>query len=227
MAGGHTGTGTLGPVRFTPLTPSRLARELARWIDSLTLDHPVVGFDGAGEIGAGDLADAVAGELLTLGRVSIRASTPWWWRPASLRLEYGRTDIDMLLAGWVDVKSLRRELLDPLGPGGSGQYLRRLRDPVTDRSVREPRRAVADRAVLLLDGPFLQATGIPLDGLVYLQVTPGTLARALPPDRQWWVDALRSYLEQDRPGDAATAVVAYDHPAAPAIAWADGVRPAG
>lgn len=207
-------------MRFTPVTPARLARELAGWIDSLTPEHPVVGIDGAAEVGAGDLADAVAEELLALGRVAIRTSTPWWWRPASLRLEYGRTDVDMLLAGWVDVKSLRRELLDPLGPGGSGQYLRRLRDPATDRSVREPRLIAADRAALVLDGPFLQAAGLPLDGVVYLQVAPATLARALPADRQWWVDALRSYADQDRPEDSATAVVAFDHPAAPAIAWA-------
>ena len=54
-----------------------------------------------------------------LGRSAVRVSTSWWWRPASLRLEFGRTDVDMLLGGWVDDAALRRELLDPFGPGGT------------------------------------------------------------------------------------------------------------
>lgn len=205
---------------FTPVTTARLARDLAGWIASMAPEHPAIGIDGAAEIGAGDLADAVALELESLGRPAIRTSTSWWWRPASLRLEYGRTDIDMLLAGWVDVGSLRRELLDPFAAAGSGQrYLRRLRDPGTDRSIREQRQPVPQRSVLLLDGAFLQAAGLPLDGVVYLQVSPATLSRALPPDRQWWVQALRSYIAQDRPEKIADAVVAFDHPAAPAVKW--------
>ena len=213
-------------MRFTPVTTARLARDLAGWVDAMAPEHPAVGIDGAAEIGAGDLADAVAAELQALGRPAIRTSTSWWWRPASLRLEYGRTDIDMLLSGWVDVGSLRRELLEPLATGGPGQYLRRLRDPVSDRSLREQRVPVPDRSVLVLDGAVLQATGVPLDGVVYLQVSPATLTRKLPPDRQWWADALRSYVEQDQPDRTADAVVAFDHPAAPALAWVRDDRPA-
>ena len=209
-------------MRFTPVTGTRLASDLAGWIDSMSAEHPAVGIDGASEIGAGELADAVAAELEALGRPAIRTSTSWWWRPASLRLEYGRTDVDMLLSGWVDVGSLRRELLEPLAAGEPAQYLRRLRDPETDRSVREQRVAVPDRAVLVLDGPFLQTAGLALDGVVYLQVSPATLSRVLPADRQWWVDALRSYVEQDQPDLTADAVVAFDHPAAPAMRWVAG-----
>lgn len=214
-------------MRFDPVTPTRLACELARWIDSLPGLHSVVGIDGAAEIGATALADAVATELAGLNRPAIRTSTSWWWRPASLRLEFGRTDVDMLLAGWVDAGAIRRELLDPLDNNGSGRYLSRLRDPVTDRSIREPRQTVPGRAVLLLDGPFLLAAGLPLDALVHLQVSPGTLGRSLPADRQWWLEGFRRYAAEDRPVENAGAVVAYDHPAAPAIRWADVVPPAG
>ncbi|MET0864931.1 MAG: uridine kinase [Nakamurella sp.] len=207
-------------MHFTPLTPERLVNDLAEWILALPLEHPRVGIDGATEIGAGALADAVGARLTHLGRPVLRASTSWWWRPASLRLELGRTDIDMLLGGWVDAAALRRELLDPLEPGGSATCLLRLRDPTTDRSVRESRSVAPPRAVLLLDGPLLLVDRLPLDGVLHLQTTRATLARALPADRQWWLNGFDRYLTEDQPADSAAAVVAYDHPKAPAIAWA-------
>jgi len=216
--------GSLGAVRFVPVTPVRLAEELAGWIHDLEAEHPLVGFDGPAEVGAAALADAVSDRVQALGRPVIRVSTQWWWRPASLRLELGRTEVDMLLSGWVDTAAMRRELFDPLRSGGSGWFLRRLRDPRSDRSLREERVRAAPGSVLLLDGPFLQASGLGagaagLSAIVHLQVSMGTLARSLPVDRQWWVDAFERYRDQDRPANGATAVVAYDHPAAPAIAW--------
>ena len=62
---------------------------------------------------------------------------------------------------------------------------------------------------------------------MHLQVLTGTFARSLPADRQWWVEAFQRYLDEDRPADGATVVVAYDHPLAPAIGWPDGVGSAG
>ena len=94
---------------------------------------------------------------------------------------------------------------------------------VTDRSVREDRIQANDRAVLLLDGPFLRAGGLPLDAVVHVQVSRSTLARSLPPDRQWWLEAFERYVTEDHPVENAAVVVAYDHPAAPAVSWA--VRP--
>ena len=89
-------------MRFVPLTPARLAADLAAWINGLDIARPRIGIDGPAEIGAADLADAVAAELPALGRPAVRVSTSWWWRPASLRLEFGKNDVDMLLGGWVD-----------------------------------------------------------------------------------------------------------------------------
>lgn len=209
-------------MRFVPVTPTRLEEDLAERVNDLAAEHPLVGFDGPAEIGTAALADSVALRVRTLGRPVIRVSTWWWWRPASLRLEFGRTDIDMLLGGWVDSAALRRELLDPLLPGGSGQYLPRLRDPLTDRSLREVRVAVPARSVVLIDGPFLQANGLALDAIVHVQVTAGTVARSLPAERQWWVEAFQRYRDEDRPVDGATVVVAYDHPQTPAVAWQGG-----
>lgn len=206
-------------VHFIPLTPERLVSDLASWIVTSAPEHNRIGIDGATEIGAAELADAVAAQVRTHGRPVVRASTSWWWRPASLRLELGRTDVDMLLTGWVDSGSLQRELLDPLGPGGSGDYLRRLRDPATDRSVREPRLAAEPGAVVLLDGPFLLAAELPLDAIIHLQVGAATLRRALSADQQWWIEAFDRYHRDERPTHRADVVVAYDHPRAPAASW--------
>jgi hypothetical protein len=210
----------VGPVRFVPLTPARLAADLAKWVGDLGPKRPRIGFDGPTEVGTAELADAVAAELPSLSRSAVRVSTSWWWRPASLRLEFGKTDADTLLKGWVDNAALRRELLDPFGPGGTGRILRRLRDPVTDRSVRDDRIQVGGQDVLLLDGPFLRAGGLPLDAVVHIQVSPNTLARSLPADRQWWLKGFDRYLIEDQPIEKAAAIVAYDHPAAPAVSWA-------
>ncbi len=206
-------------MRFTPLSPHLLADQLAGWIADLPGDHPAVGVDADPDVGGTALADAVAERVRALGRPVLRASTRWWWRPASLRLEFGHTDVDMLLHGWVDSAALRRELFEPLTPGGSGTVLRRLRDPDTDRSVRERPQPVDDRAVVLLDGPFLLAADLPLQVVVHLQVSPGALGRALPPGRHWWLAGFDRYRRDYRPAEAAAVVISYDHPGSPAVAW--------
>jgi hypothetical protein len=73
--------------------------------------------------------------------------------------------------------------------------------------------------VVILEGPFLLADPTGLDVIVHLQVSPGLLARALPPDRHWWIEAYDRYRTAEAPTARADAVIAYDHPAAPAIAW--------
>lgn len=209
-------------MRYRPLTPDRLVRELADHVDRRPEPRPRIGFDGFAESGAADLADALAERLRELGRPVIRVSTRWWWRAASLRLELGRTDVDMLLFGWVDTAALRRELLDPIAAGSADGYLPRLRDPATDRAIRDDRRPVPDAAVAVVDGPFLGVEPAGLDAVLHLQVSPAALARALPAERQWWVTAYRRYLAQEQPADRADALIAYDHPTAPAIAWRCG-----
>ena len=112
-------------VRYRPLTPDLLVLELAETIDRRAAPRPRIGFDGFEEIGTTALADAVAESLPELGRPVVRVATRWWWRAASLRLELGRTDVDMLLYGWWTPRPApgaarpgdRRELLDPVTAG--------------------------------------------------------------------------------------------------------------
>ena len=124
----------------------------------------------------------------------------------------------MLLTEWLDAPALTREVIDPLA-AGAADVITRLRDPATDRSVREPRRAVPATAPLVVDGPFLLAAGLPLDGLVHLRLSPAALSRALPADRAWWLAGFERYASEYQPEDHADAVVAFDHPRSQAVAW--------
>ncbi len=206
-------------MRLRPVTPDRLVTELADAIVERPEPRPRIGFDGFAETGTSALVDGVAERIRAAGRPAIRASTRWWWRAASLRLELGRTDIDMLLYGWVDTAALRRELLDPVAAGSAVGYLPRLRDPESDRAVRDARRPIDPRVVVLVDGPFLLADPAGLDTAVHLQVSAGALTRALPADLQWWIGAYRRYVVNEQPAQRAEAIIAYDHPRVPAIGW--------
>jgi hypothetical protein len=204
---------------FEPVSPAALARRLAASIDSRSAGRARVGFDGDESVGTAELADRVAEGLMNLGRAPVRISTRWWWQAASLRLEHGRYDLESRLSGWVDVGSLRREVIDPLGPAGSGRYLTRLRDPERDRAVREPYRHAPDNSVLLLDGALLETHELPLDWMVRVGVSAGRLARVLPADRLWEQDAFAEYY---RRWPRADVVISYDHPENPAVR---GLRP--
>ena len=121
----------------------------------------------------------------------------------------------MLLTGWVDSDAIRRELLQPVRAGGS-THITRLRDPGTDRSVRQRADPVLPGAVLLLDGPFLLAADLPLDALVGFSVSRGSLDRALPDDRRWWVGAFEKYQDDYAAADRSDVLLSYDHATAPA-----------
>lgn len=135
-------------MQLTPISWSRLTGALA---DRIAEAEPPqrwrrVAVDGAPAAGTAELAGALAAELPARGRPVLRVSAAGFWRPASLRLEYGHQDADAYYQLWLDTGALRREVLDPPpepsawevppGPRGSGRALPSLRDPVTDRSTR-------------------------------------------------------------------------------------------
>ena len=204
---------------FVPVRGEVLAGRLAEWIDGRTPGRQLIGIDADPSWGGEGLADAIADELRRRGRPAIRASTRWWWRAAALRLEYGHTDATSLRRGWVDDSALRRELLDPLRVGTSGHYLARLRNPDTDRSIRESRRRAGDRDVLILDGPFLADLDLDLDARVAFRVSPGTVRRSLPADRGWWAQVLTDYQTDPQRCETADVEIAADHLRAPAVRW--------
>ncbi len=166
------------------------------------------------------LAATVADRLPPLGRPAVVVRAPGFYRPASLRLEHGRTDADARYSDWLDAGALTREVLAPLGPGGAGEYLPVLWDLERDRSARADRRPMAPGGVLLVAGSLLQGLGLPFDVTVHLRVSPAARARRTPPDRAWELPAYDRYDAEVSPTDLADAVVLADSPDRPALVLA-------
>jgi hypothetical protein len=108
-------------MRVRPISFDALVDELA---DRLAGTQPGgrlrVAIDGAPTAGPARLADAVVNQLRVRGRPAARIATDDFLRPASVRLESGRRNPDAFYAGWLDEPALRREVLGPAGPGGTG-----------------------------------------------------------------------------------------------------------
>lgn len=204
--------------QMTPITWPRLAQALADRLSTTAPPGPWwrIAVDGAPAARTGDLADAVAAALPALGHPVLRVRATDFWRPASLRLEYGHQDVDAYYQLWLDTRALRREVLDPLGPGGTGRALPSLRDPVTDRSTRADYVDLPPGGVLVLDGPLLLGQGLPLDLTVHLRLSPAALERRTGPAERWTLPAFERYAREALPEEIADLVVRADDPRHPA-----------
>ncbi|SFE65521.1 uridine kinase [Blastococcus tunisiensis] len=173
--------------------------------------------DGPAAAAPDRLADAVAGLLPALGRPSAVVPAGGFYRPASLRLERGRTDPDARYTDWLDAGALTREVLAPVGPGGTGEYLPVLWDVARDRAARAPRRPAPEQGVLLVPGALLQGLGLSFDVVVHLRMSPAARRRLTDPDQAWQLPAFDRYDEEVDPSALADAVVLADHPDRPAL----------
>jgi hypothetical protein len=201
------------------VAPERLPDVLAELVAARAAAAGVlrVGIDGAPPAHPGQLADALVDPLRVRGRAPVRVSAEGFLRPASVRLEHGRSDPDAFYADRLDLAGLRRELLDPLGPGGTGAYLPSLWDPVRDRATRAGYEQAPPGAVLLLDGTLLLGAGLPLDLVVHLRLSAGALARRTPAEDAWTLPAYQRYDDEVDPAGLADVVVRADDPRHPAV----------
>jgi hypothetical protein len=203
-------------VRARPVTPARLAGELVERV----LARPGwrrVGIDGAPAAAPGRLADAMVDPVRLRGRPAIRVDLADFLRPASVRLERGRTNPDAYYEDWFDLGALSREVLGPLSAGGSGRILPTFWDPRTDRATRAAYLEVPAGGVLLLAGPLLLGAGLELDLTVHAAVSPAALRRRTPAAEQWTLPAFERYEREVRPQELADVVVRADDPGHPAL----------
>ncbi|MBN0044001.1 uridine kinase [Streptomyces actuosus] len=210
----------MGPVRLEAITWDRLADRLAeRLLDLEPADGgpwPRVAFDGAPAARPGDLADRVAEALRLRGRASRVVGTHGFLRPASLRLEHGRQDVEAYYDGWLDTGALWREVFGPLEPGGDGRILPDLRDPDTDRATRSPYVRLPPGGMLLLHGPLLLRHWFPFDLSVHVLLSPAALRRRTPASEHWTLPAYARYEQETDPGATADVLVRADDPRRPA-----------
>jgi hypothetical protein len=203
---------------FRPVTPERLAPVLADIISAVTSPGTVrVAIDGHPATGPAAVADTLVDPLRLLGRPVLRVGSGWFLRAASVRLERGRDDPDAYYSDRLDTGALRRELLDPLGPDGSGRYLPTMWDPSTDRATRAPYSLAPPGAVLLLDGTLLLGLGLPFDLTVHLRLSPGALDRRTDASLRWTRPAYERYEREVDPDGTADVVVRMDDPRHPAL----------
>jgi hypothetical protein len=157
------------------------------------------------------IATALAEPLRVLGRPFVHVRAESFWRDASLRLEYGREDVESYLS-WLDVGALRREVLS-----GDGWYLPSLRDPRTNRATKAPRKELPDNAVLAVSGPLLLGLGLPFDRVVHLAASPAARARRTPEEDAWTLPAFDRYDAEVGPVALADIVIKLDDPGHPAV----------
>jgi len=214
-------------VQVRPIRQSGLVDELAERLTGIgsagistagisTAGRVRVLLDGAPPTDPAGLAEELADALRLRGRPALRVAAADFLRPASVRLEHGRDDPDELLDGWLDVAGLRREVLDPAAPAGSGRVLPRLWDAVVDRAYRDERVELAANGVLLLSGALLLGRGLPAELTVHLRMSGAALARRLDPALAWTLPAYARYDAEHDPAGADVLVLA-DDPARPAL----------
>jgi hypothetical protein len=203
-------------VQITPVTPDRLVDEVLVLHDARA-GRLRLALDGPPPTRPLALAERVAVGLRTLGRAAVVVDAADFLRPASVRLEFGREDPDEFLDGWLDAGGLRREVLDPAGPDGSGRVLPRLWDAVADRAHRDRHIQLPGDGVVVLAGALLLGRGLPLDLTVHLRMSTAALTRTLPENERWTLPAYARYTAERTPEAAADLVVLSDHPTRPAI----------
>jgi hypothetical protein len=165
-----------------------------------------------------DLTSGLPASLLSRGRTAYVVDVRDFLRPASVRLERGRDDPDAFYEDWIDLAALRREVLEPLAPGGSGRMLPALWDAQRDRATRAAYVDVPDDAVVIVAGWFVLGVGLPFELTVHVALSPAARARRVPAD-----DAARElpawdrYDDEVRPAEWADLVIRADDPAHPAL----------
>ncbi|MET3987051.1 hypothetical protein ABIC27_004948 [Streptomyces sp. PvR034] len=211
-----------GTVQLEAITWEGMAERLAGHLDGAPRDaggaegRLRVAVDGAPAAGTEVLAGRLADALRRRGRSVLVVPTGGFLRPASLRFEYGRRDVDAYLGGWYDTAALWREVIGPLDPGGTGRVLPDLWDPVTDRATRSLYVEVPPGGVVILHGPFLMGHWFPFDLSVHVRLSAGALVRRTSEEERWTVPAFARYDAETDPGAVADVLVRADDPRHPA-----------
>lgn len=205
-------------MRAEPISPRRLAERVADLVTARASDRWTrLAIDGAPGSGTSELAAAVGEVLAGTGRTVLRVWAGDFLRPRSLRLEHGREDPDVFYTEWLDLKGLRREVFDPLEPGGSGRVLPTLWNAERDRASRADYVELPPGGVLIVEGTFLLGIGLPFDVEVHLLLSQGALKRRTPEAMAWTLPAYARYDAEADPSRTASLTARMDDPRHPAL----------
>jgi len=183
----------------------------------------VDGFDGSGKT---CFADELGEELAGCGVSVVRASVDDFHHPPAVRYRRGRASPEGFFRDSYDYDRLLRLLLDPLGAGGSGRFVRRSYDVHSERPVECLTETATPGSVLVFDGIFTHREELVgcWDYSVWLDVPfavsiprgaqrgdgDGDPDPAAPANRRY-VEGQRRYLAACRPRERATVVIDNEH----------------
>lgn len=176
----------------------RLAAAVRRIAGSGTLR---VGVDGPDAAGKTTLVRELAAMLTAAGSPVLTVSLDGFYHPRARRRRRGALSPEGYYDDAFDYPAFRRDVLDPLRPGGTGRIRPASHDVESDALLHPPPVDVQPGTVLLVDGVFLQRPELAdaWDAVVYLHGGPAeTLRRVMrrdvgvPGD----ADALRERYEQ-------------------------------
>ncbi len=204
-----------------PIRP--LSRELivARVVDDVRDRAPSrrlrLAVDGAVGLDPTGWAAAIVDAMRAGGRFAVHVSVRDYLLPASQRFEFGHDSPDAFYEGWRDENGLRREVLEPAAPDGSGAVLPALWRTDIDRSARAEYIAVPTDGVVVVSGEFLLGSGLPFEYAMHLTCSAAALARRTPPEDAWTLPAYERYASEVAPETFADLVVRLEDPRRPAI----------
>ncbi|HVV23833.1 MAG TPA: uridine kinase [Pseudonocardiaceae bacterium] len=137
------------------MTRKALVASIADDIEALN-QTPVrrVAIDGVDGAGKTHFADELATELRCRNTPVIRASVDGFHQPRHIRHQRGRNSPEGFYRDSYDYESLIALLLNPLSPGGNGEYVSRVYDVEADQPVKKSPHQAVPGAVLVFDGIF-------------------------------------------------------------------------
>lgn len=129
---------------------------IATELTALDFGHPVrVAVDGITAAGKTTFADQLADQVRAHGRECLRVTMDGFHHPRATRYRQGRESPDGYYEDGYDFESLRRELLEPLGPSGARRYRTAIIDLASDARLESPTERAADDLIVIVDGSFL------------------------------------------------------------------------
>ncbi|HEX6357816.1 uridine kinase [Actinophytocola sp.] len=177
----------------------------------------VDGVDGAGKT---HFADALGMELSARGATVIRVSADGFLNPPRTRHRRGRDSPEGFYRDSFDYGRMVRLLLDPLSPGGNGEYIREVYDVRREREVRRLPELAQDDAILVFDGIFTHRDELRRywDYSVWLEVPfdisiPRAAQRGVgnpdprSPKNRRYIDGQKLYMAECHPRERATVVI--------------------
>ncbi|MEC3918143.1 hypothetical protein [Nocardia sp. CDC160] len=164
-----------------PASPERsaLIDQLAERILALPVDRPRVGIDGLTASGKTSFGHELADRIARAGRPVLRASLDDFKKPWRDRHLYDRESGEGYYRNAFDYPLIRKLLLEPLGPGGSGDCALCAIDPLTQIDHSSTLTSAEDDAVLIVDGVFAFRPEIDdhWDFRIWLEVSPEVSVR--------------------------------------------------